>query len=32
MTVNMIHVVLQNALTGFQTGEVIVGSATSAVK
>ena len=32
MTVNMIHVVLQNALTGIQTGEVIVGSATSAVK
>ncbi len=31
ITVNMIHVVLQNALTGVQTGEIIVGSATSAV-
>ncbi len=29
--VNMIHVVLQNALTGVKTGEIIVGSATSAV-
>lgn len=31
ITVNMIHVVLQNALTGIQTGEIIVGSARSAV-
>jgi len=31
ITVNMIHVVLQNALTGVKTGEIIVGSATSAV-
>jgi len=30
-TVNMIHVVLQNALTGVKTGEIIVGSATSSV-
>jgi hypothetical protein len=31
ITVNMIHVVLQSALTGVQTGEIIVGSASSAV-
>jgi hypothetical protein len=31
ITVNMIHVVLQDALTGVQTGEIIVGSATSSV-
>ena len=31
ITVNMIHVVLQNALTGATTGEIIVGSANSAV-
>ena len=31
ITVNMIHVVLQNALTGVKTGEIIVGSATSSV-
>ena len=31
ITVNMIHVVLQNALTGVQTGEIIIGSASSAV-
>jgi len=31
MTVNMIHVVLLDALTGAQTGEIIVGSASSAV-
>jgi len=31
ITVNMIHVVLQNALTGANTGEIIVGSANSAV-
>jgi len=29
LTVNLIHVVLQNDLTGLQTGELIVGSATS---
>lgn len=29
LTVNLVHVVLQNALTGLQTGEIIVGSATS---
>ena len=29
LTVNLIHIVLQNALTGLQTGELIVGSATS---
>jgi hypothetical protein len=29
LTVNLIHVVLQNALTGLQTGELIIGSATS---
>ena len=29
LTVNLIHVVLQNALTGTQTGEIIVGSASS---
>jgi len=27
----MIHVVLRNALTGLTTGEIVVGSATSAV-
>ena len=32
ITVNMIHVVLQNALTGIKTGEIIVGSATSSVR
>ncbi len=31
ITVNMIHVVLVDALTGAQTGEIIVGSATSQV-
>ena len=31
ITVNMIHVVLVNALTGMKTGEIIVGSATSQV-
>ena len=31
LTVNMIHVVLLNALTGAQTGEIIVGSASSSV-
>ena len=31
ITVNMIHVVLQDALTGFKTGEITVGSARSAV-
>jgi len=31
MTVNMIHVVLQDALTGVTTGEIVVGSATSSV-
>lgn len=31
ITVNMIHVVLQNALTGLKTGEIILGSAQSAV-
>jgi len=31
ITVNMIHVVLQNALTGLKTGEIILGSARSAV-
>ena len=29
LTVNLVHVVLQNALTGLRTGEIIVGSATS---
>ncbi len=29
LTVNLIHVVLQNALTGTRTGEIVVGSATS---
>jgi hypothetical protein len=29
MTLNMIHVVLQDALTGATTGEIIVGSAKS---
>lgn len=29
ITVNMIHVVLQNALTGATTGEIIIGSASS---
>ena len=29
ITVNLIHVVLQNALTGLQSGEIIVGSASS---
>lgn len=32
ITVNMIHVVLQDALTGFKTGEIIVGSASSQVQ
>lgn len=32
ITVNMIHVVLQNALTGIKIGEIIVGSATSSVR
>jgi hypothetical protein len=31
ITVNMIHVVLQDALTGAKTGEIVVGSATSLV-
>ena len=31
ITVNMIHVVLQDALTGAKTGEIVVGSATSSV-
>jgi hypothetical protein len=31
LTVNMIHVVLLNALTGTKTGEIIVGSASSSV-
>ena len=31
ISVNMIHVVLQNAVTGLTTGEILVGSATSAV-
>jgi len=31
VTVNMIHVVLQDALTGLQTGEIVIGSATSSV-
>jgi hypothetical protein len=31
ITVNMIHVVLQDAITGAQTGEVIIGSASSRV-
>lgn len=31
ITVNMIHVYLQNALTGVTTGEIVVGSARSAV-
>ena len=31
ITVNMIHVVLQNALTGLTTGEIIVASASSSV-
>ncbi len=31
ITVNMIHVMLLDALTGVQTGEIIVGSASSAV-
>jgi hypothetical protein len=31
LTVNMIHVVLQDALTGAKTGEIIVGSASSSV-
>jgi hypothetical protein len=31
ITVNMIHVVLQDAITGAQTGEIIVGSASSRV-
>src|SRR2546427_507414 len=31
ITVNMIHVVLQNALTGLTTGEIIVASAFSSV-
>ena len=31
ITVNMIHVVLLDALTGVQTGEIIIGSASSAV-
>jgi len=30
ISVNMIHVVLRNALTGLTTGEIVVGSATSA--
>jgi len=29
LTVNLVHVVLQNALTGTQTGEIVLGSATS---
>jgi hypothetical protein len=31
ITVNMIHVVLVDALTGAQTGEIVVGSASSSV-
>lgn len=31
ITVNMIHVILTNALTGIKTGEIILGSAASAV-
>jgi hypothetical protein len=31
ITVNMIHVVLRNALTGLTTGEIIIGSASSSV-
>ena len=31
ITVNMIHVVLQDGLTGLQTGEIIIGSASSSV-
>ena len=31
MTVNMIHVVLQDALLGLTTGEIIIGSASSSV-
>jgi hypothetical protein len=31
LTVNMIHVVLKDALTGAETGEIVVGSASSAV-
>jgi hypothetical protein len=31
ITVNMIHLVLRDALTGLKTGEVVVGSATSSV-
>ena len=31
ITVNMIHVVLQDALTGAKTGEIIVGAASSSV-
>lgn len=31
LTVNMIHVVLQDALTGLTTGEIIIGSASSRV-
>lgn len=31
LTVNMIHVVLQDALTGAKTGDIVVGSATSSV-
>ena len=31
MTVNMIHVVLQDALTGLTTGEIVIGSASSSV-
>ena len=31
ISVNMIHVVLRDALTGLTTGEIVVGSATSAV-
>lgn len=29
LTVNLVHVVLQDALTGVRTGEIIVGSATT---
>ena len=31
ITINMIHVILQDVLTGLTTGEIIVGSAKSAV-
>jgi len=31
ITVNMIHVVLQDALTGLTTGEIVIGSASSSV-